>query len=610
MFQSFEVVSRPEQAAPRIAALRALFPKLGINAFLVPHADEYQGEYLPPSAERLAFLTGFTGSAGIALIMEKEAVVFVDGRYTTQLAAQVDPALMSGGDLVGEPPHVFLAGRRPKGLKLGIDPWLHTLKEIEQLKQALSGFGGELVLVEDNPVDRIWSDRPAEPKGKISIQPDHLAGQKASEKLGSLASMLSGKNADALLVSDPTAVAWLFNIRGLDVAHTPSPLSRAIIRRDGGAMIFIDSDKIDDPVRADLARLADLAEPADFGPAVTDLARAGAMILLDPAQAPFAVVRLIEAAGGHWSGQADPVVLARAIKNAAELSGSRQAHLQDGAAMVSFLHWLDCQEPGSVSEIDVAEALEDARRRTGDRMQNPLKDISFETISGAGPNAAIIHYRVTTDTNRMLNAGEMYLVDSGGQYQNGTTDITRTFAIGTVPAEQRRFFTLVLKGMIAISAARFPVGTRGQDIDPLARIALWKAGADYGHGTGHGVGSYLSVHEGPQRISRAGGAVLEPGMIISNEPGYYLPGSFGIRIENLLVVTEATPVDGGDRPMLGFETLTWCPIDARLIDTALLTREELVWLDAYHGEVRERLSPLVADAAERAWLEAATRPLT
>ncbi|TPW28024.1 aminopeptidase P family protein [Martelella alba] len=610
MFQSFEVVSRPDQAAPRIAALRALFPELGINAFLVPHADAYQGEYLPPSAERLAFLTGFTGSAGIALIMEETAIVFVDGRYTTQLAAQVDPALISAGDLVGAPPHVFLAGRKPHGLKLGIDPWLHTLKEVEQLKQALAGFGGGLVLVDANPVDRIWSDRPAEPMGKISIQPDHLAGEPARGKLGAIAAMLAGKHADALLVSDPTAVAWLFNIRGLDVAHTPSPLSRAIIRRDGTAMIFIDPDKIDDEVREYLTPLAGLAPPEEFGPAVSELAKAKATMLLDPAQAPFAVVRLIEGAGGIWEGQPDPVVLARAVKNGAELSGSRQAHLQDGVAMVSFLAWLDRQDPGSVSEIAAAEALEDARRKTGDRMQNPLKDISFETISGAGPNAAIIHYRVTTDTNRMLQAGEMYLVDSGGQYQNGTTDITRTFAIGTVPAEQKRFFTLVLKGMIAISAARFPVGTRGQDIDPLARIALWKAGADFGHGTGHGVGSYLSVHEGPQRISRAGSAELKPGMIISNEPGYYLPGKFGIRIENLLVVTEAAPVAGGDRPMLGFETLTWCPIDARLIDTALLTREELVWLDAYHGAVREKLLPLVTDAAERDWLEAATRPLT
>ncbi|AJY48424.1 aminopeptidase P family protein [Martelella endophytica] len=610
MFQTFDVTSRPEQAAPRIAALRASFAALGINAVLVPRTDEYQGEYVPRSAERLAWLTGFTGSAGIALIMEKEAIVFVDGRYTTQLKAQADPALITGGDLVGAPPPEWLTEHRPKALRLGIDPWLHTPSEVERLEKALQEIGGELVLLAANPVDPIWHDRPAEPAEPISVQKTEFAGRPAADKIAEIAGSLAAKKAGAVLISDSTSVAWLFNIRGNDVVHTPAPLARAIVRADGSAALFVAPEKVTGEAAAYLDGLADVEAPDALEGALTALAAAGKTLMLDRASVPYAVIGILEAAGGQWVHAADPVVDLRAIKNEGEKAGARAVHLQDGAAMVSYLSWLDRQTPGTVSEIDAAKALEAARAATGVNSQNPLKDISFDTISGAGPNAAIIHYRVTTETNRMLQSGEMYLVDSGAQYQNGTTDITRTLAIGEVGEEQKKFFTLVLKGMIAISTARFPVGTRGQDLDPLARMALWQAGVDYAHGTGHGVGSYLSVHEGPQRISRLGTVALKPGMILSNEPGYYRPGAFGIRIENLLLVTEATMVDGGEIPMLGFETLTWCPIDRRLILPQLLTAAEIAWLDDYHARTREKLMPLVADDAERKWLEQATEPVS
>ena len=393
------------------------------------------------------------------------------------------------------------------------------------------------------------------------------------------------------------------------MAHTPAPLSRAIVKADGSALLFLTPGKVAGEAAAHLRPLASLLPPDAISDALSAIAQAGETLLIDRAAVPYAVVRIVEAAGGKWRNAPDPVPPTRAIKNPAEQAGTRAAHMQDGAAMVSFLAWLDGQAPGTVSEIDAATALETARAETGMRMQNPLRDISFDTISGAGPNAAIIHYRVTTETSRMLQSGEMYLVDSGAQYQNGTTDITRTLAIGDVDDARKKFFTLVLKGMIAISRARFPAGTRGMDLDPLARTALWQAGVDYAHGTGHGVGSYLSVHEGPQRISRLGSAELKPGMILSNEPGYYRPGAFGIRIENLVLVKEAEPIEGGEIPMLGFETLTWCPIDLRLILPALLSPEEIAWLDGYHGEVREKLAPLVASDGERRWLEQATRPL-
>jgi len=608
MFQSFESTAEPQFGAERVAKLRAKMADLGIDGFLVPRADEYQGEYVPECAERMAWLTGFTGSAGVVLVMAEQAVVFVDGRYTTQLKEQVDGNVFIGGDLVGEPPHKWLAAHAGPRFRLGIDPWLHTKSEVAKLQQALAGKNGSVTFLASNPLDEIWSNRPAEPMGKVTIQYVEQAGDLAADKLKRMAENLPSAGASSVVLTDPSSVAWAFNIRGADLPHTPHPLARAIVHADGRAELFLDEKKTGIEQRAYLGQIAQQLPPSDFIARLKAAAAEGG-VMLDPELAPYILGGIVEEAGGKVVEAGDPVRMPRATKNKAELEGTTKAHLQDGAAMVEYLYWLDSQEPGSITEIDAVKALEAARTRVGERMQNPLKDVSFDTISGSGENAAIIHYRVTTETNRTFKANEMFLVDSGGQYVNGTTDITRTVAIGEVPDEQKRFFTLVLKGMIAISTARFPKGTRGVDLDPLARIALWKAGADYGHGTGHGVGSYLSVHEGPQRISRAAMQELLPGMILSNEPGYYRPGAFGIRIENLVYVEDSEMIEGGDRSMLGFETLTYCPIDRRLVVVDLLTDEELRWLNDYHAETREKLLPLIDDAEVRTWLKRATAPL-
>lgn len=610
MFQSFDVTSTPQFGRERVEALRARFADLGIDGFLVPRADEYQGEYVPACAERLSWLTGFTGSAGQALVTKGQAIVFVDGRYVTQLAEQVDPAVFTGGDLVGEPPHKWISGHAHKGFRLGIDPWLHTGAEVGRLERALAEKGGALVMLAQNPLDALWSARPAEPLGTVSIQTEAYAGVLAKDKIAKIAEDLRDRELAAALITDPSSVAWIFNIRGSDVPHTPHPLARAILHADGKAELFLDKRKTGIEVEAYLGQLAEQVDPVELTGRLEALAARGGGILVDPDLTPFALVELVRTHGGTVVEGSDPAKIARATKNTVELNGSAAAHVQDGVAVVEFLSWLDQQHPGTVTEIGAAKALEDARRRVGERMQNPLKDISFDTISGTGEHAAIMHYRVTTETDRPIRSGELFLIDSGAQYVNGTTDITRTIPIGPISDEQKRFFTLVLKGMIAISTARFPKGTRGCDLDPLARIALWKAGADFAHGTGHGVGSYLSVHEGPQRIARLSTQELLPGMILSNEPGYYRPGSFGIRIENLVYVREAEPIEGGDMPMLSFETLTYVPIDKYLVVTDLLTPEELQWLDDYHARTREELMPLVHDETTRAWLERVTEPFS
>jgi Xaa-Pro aminopeptidase len=610
MFQSFELTASPTHGAQRVAALRERLESLGVDGFLVPRADEFQGEYVPACAERLAWLTGFTGSAGAALVARHVAVVFVDGRYVTQLAQQTDPSVFTPGDLVREPPSDWIANHAAAGFRLGIDPWLHTIAEVRKLKSVLEAKGGALVFLETNPLDALWKDRPAEPLGRVTIQKHQHAGTLARDKIAAMAEGVKARGADAVLITDPSSVAWAFNIRGSDVPHTPHPLARALVHADGLAEIFLDSRKTGIEEKAYLTQICEIREPEALAATLAEFGRRSAVVEVDPGVVSYQLVRAIEEAGGKVREQADPCTLPRATKNEAELAGTRAAHLQDGVAMVEFLAWLDQAEPGSITEIATVEKLEECRRKVGERMQNPLADISFDSISGSGPNGAIIHYRVTRDTDRTLAPGELYLIDSGGQYRNGTTDITRTVAIGAVGETEKRFFTLVLKGMIGISTARFPAGTRGVDLDPLARIALWKAGTDYGHGTGHGVGSYLSVHEGPQRISRAAMQELLPGMILSNEPGYYRPGAFGIRIENLIVVEPARDIDGGERPMHGFETITWCPIDRRLILPSLLTEEELGWLNAYHAATREKLMPMIEDPSVRAWLEGATAPLT
>tara|TARA_R110002020_G_scaffold48286_6_gene137646 strand:+ start:10429 stop:12258 length:1830 start_codon:yes stop_codon:yes gene_type:complete len=609
MFQNFEVLSSPDQAATRLARLRTGFGASGVDAVAVPRSDEYLGESVPDCAERLAWLTGFTGSAGLVLVLEDEAHIFVDGRYAAQVRAQTDGQVFRYQDLIATPLASFLQDCGLEGLRLGIDPWTWPGSEVTRLETALKTIGGSLVLLEHNPVDAVWDDRPEPPLGTVTIQPTEFAGTLARDKLAVIAQTAAEAGADAVILADPSSVAWSFNIRGQDLPSTPHPLSRAIITATGLPRLFIDKRKTGIEAEAYLTQIADLERPSSFDEALKELGKAGATVMIDPAVASHAISLLIEKAGGTVLNAPDPARLPRACKNEAEIAGSARVHVQDGAAMVRFLAWLDRQTPGTIDEIGAATRLEQFRATTGETMQMPLKALSFDTISGAGPNAAIMHYRVNTQTNRRVNSGEMLLIDSGGQYVAGTTDITRTVAVGDVPQEQKRFFTLVLKGMIAISCLRFPEGTRGMDIDAFARIALWQAGADFAHGTGHGVGSYLSVHEGPQSISRRGTQELLPGMIVSNEPGYYRDGAFGIRIENLVTVHEPREIDGGDKPMLGFETLTLCPIDKRLILVHLLDATERAWLDAYHARVRAELSPLLSDDPALEWLETATDPL-
>ncbi|ACU48396.1 aminopeptidase P family protein [Brucella microti] len=605
-FQTFDVTTNPANGAPRVEKLRKKMAELGLDGFLVPRADEHQGEYVPPHAQRLGWLTGFTGSAGAALVLKNSAYIFVDGRYELQVRAQTDGKVFSYESLVSNPPASWLA-ENGKGLTIGFDPWLHTIYEAEALRNALEKQGGQLIPVETNLVDAVWDDQPEAPAAEVTIQPARFSGHEAKDKISEMKAAVAASGASATVLTDPSSVAWVFNIRGKDVSNTPLPLSFAIIPAQGEPELFIDERKLAIEPRAYLTQLAKLSAPADLEGHLGARAARGEAILLDPVLAAEKLRLIVTSAGGSVIEGKDPARIPRAIKNKAELDGSRAAHERDGVAMVNFLSWIDAQKPGTIDEISAAKKLEESRANAGRDFQMPLEDISFDTISGAGPNGAIIHYRVNTDTNRTLQDGELYLVDSGAQYRDGTTDITRTVPIGRIDPETVKAFTLVLKGVIAITTARFPKGTRGQDIDILARIALWKHGFDYAHGTGHGVGSYLSVHEGPQSISRKGAQELLPGMILSNEPGYYKPGAFGIRIENLIIITEPEVLPGGDIPMMGFETLTFCPIDRRLVDKALLTQEELDWLNTYHAKVRAKLSGHLGDA-ERKWLEAATAP--
>lgn len=589
--------------------LRAELRRRGLTGFIVPHADEHQSEYLPPSAERLAWLTGFTGSAGTAVVLRDEAAVFVDGRYTIQAAAQVDQSAFALQHLLDTPPWTWLKARVQPGDRIGYDPWLMTVAEVRRLEETCRAAEATLTPVSGNPIDHIWTDRPAPPLGAVTIHPTALAGEEAEDKVARLKTAISEARADAAILAQADSIAWTFNLRGADIAHNPVALAYAILPVHERPLLFIDGRKLSNSVRSRLADLAELHEPAEFAGALATLGREGAKVLLDPKGTPAAIAAAVRDAGGTIVEGADPAELPKARKNATELAGTRRAHIRDGAAMVRFLAWLDrAVLSGEVDELAAAEKLTEFRADTARRDRSELVDVSFATISGAGPNGAIVHYRVTPDTNRVLEAGSLYLVDSGGQYRDGTTDITRTVAVGQPSEEMRDRFTRVLKGHIAIATARFPAGSTGAQLDTLARAALWQAGLDYDHGTGHGVGSFLAVHEGPARISKLGTVPLEPGMILSNEPGYYKPGAYGIRIENLVVVTPAAEIPGGDRPMLGFETLTLAPIDRRLIEPALLSPAEREWLDAYHARIGPMLAHLL-DKEEQNWLMAATAPL-
>jgi len=581
-------------AAQRVHDLRAELRRQGLDAFIVPRADEHQGEYVPPHASRLAWVSGFTGSAGAAVVFLDRAAVFVDGRYTLQAQTQVDAALFEQRHLIQQPPHRWLAEQTRRGMRVGFDPWLHTASDAEKLREAVEAAGGTLVAVEENPLDRVWADPPLAP---IVPHPDALAGRTSAEKRAAVAGDLKKEHFGAAVISAPDSIAWLLNVRGGDVSRSPLPLSFAILHADGALQWFVDERKLK-------AEFGDVrVAPRDaFLPALDALK--GQRVRVDSATGAFAIHARLMAAGAVVRSGVDPCALPKAAKNPVEVEGARAAHRRDAVAMCKFLAWISREGPkGELGEIAASDRLEAFRRESPE-----FRDLSFDTISGAGSNGAIVHYHSTPQTERKLTPGELYLVDSGAQYPDGTTDITRTVAIGMPPAEAREHFTLVLQGHIALARAVFPKGTGGIQLDALARRPLWERGKDYDHGTGHGVGSYLGVHEGPQRIAKLHNSVaLQVGMICSNEPGYYKTGAYGIRIENLVVV-KSVEVSGAENEMLGFETLTLVPIDRALVVRESLTDEEASWLNAYHARVRAEIGPLL-DAQTRAWLDAATEAI-
>ncbi|OAI45501.1 X-Pro aminopeptidase [Rhizomicrobium sp. SCGC AG-212-E05] len=601
-FQTYDDTSDAATCAPRLAALRAELKKRGLDGFVVPHSDQHMGEYLPAYAERLAWLTAFTGSAGAAVVLTDKAAVFVDGRYTLQVRNQTDTKLFEPRDLVAEGPQGWISGNLPKGAKLGYDPWLHTAHGVQHLKLAAEKAGGTLVAVERNPIDAVWSDQPAPPVSPAKPHALNLAGEQSEAKRIKLGEGLKAAGTEAAVITLADSVCWLLNIRGSDVPHTPFTLAFAILHDDGGADLFLDPAKRIPELMAHLGNSVQVHSPEQFAGALD--AMKGKSVLVDPATAAAAIFDRLGKAGAKIKHGADPCQLPKACKNSLEIEGMRKAHIRDGAALARFLSWFEANAAsGELTEIDAAQQLEGFRRATG-----VLSDVSFDTISGAGSNGAIVHYRVTRSTNRTIGKDEMFLLDSGAQYPDGTTDVTRTIMVGEPTPEMRDRFTRVLKGHIALATARFPDGTIGMQLDSFARRPLWEAGLDYDHGTGHGVGSYLSVHEGPQNISKK--PVMQklmPGMVCSNEPGYYKAGAFGIRIENLVVVTQPEDL-GGERKMMGFETITLAPIDLALVEPALLTASEKGWLNLYHARVRDTLSHLL-DEETRTWLDRATQTI-
>ena len=563
-FQSFAAQGDPSHGAARVSLLRAELDRLGLAGFIVPRSDEHQNEYVPAGAERLRWLTGFAGSAGLAVVLKDAAALFVDGRYTEQVKAESDGSVFEFRHVTDEPPGEWIARNLKSGEKLGYDPRLHTPDSVARFQAACEKAGAALAPVEANPIDAIWPDRPPAPLGAISAHKMGFAGESAGSKIKRVRQAIGPSQ--GLFVSDPHNLAWLFNIRGSDVAYTPLPLGWAYLPVQGRPTVFVDGRKFTNASRVSLSRQAEILEPDALIAFIEDLGRQGARVAFDSATVPAFLTQAIERAGGKADIGADPITLMKAKKNPVELAGARAAQERDAAAMANFLAWFEREAPrGRLTEIDAVKALETFRRASP-----ALKDLSFPTISAFGPNSALPHYRVSEDSNRKIGRG-IFLVDSGAQYEDGTTDITRTIAVGRPSALMRDRFTRVLKGHIAVARAVFPAGTNGAQIDALARAPLWRAGLDFDHGTGHGIGSYLSVHEGPQRIAKSGTVALAPGMIISNEPGYYAPGAFGIRIENLVAVEERT-IPGGERPMLGLETLTLAPIDLSLVEPKLIGR--------------------------------------
>ncbi|GHA52804.1 Xaa-Pro aminopeptidase [Amylibacter ulvae] len=582
MFQTFDAKTTPKTAAPRLAQLRDVLRENGFDGFLIPRADAHQGEYVVARDMRLAWLTSFTGSAGFCAALLNNAGLFVDGRYTIQARDQVDTDLFSIQKFPDVKLGNWLVDALPDGGKVAFDPWLYTKAQIEEIEKHIAGRGVELVKSE-NLIDQIWDDQPQAPRDKMHAHPMEFAGKPHGEKRSQIAQVLRDAKQSGVVLTQPDSIAWLLNTRGSDLGQTPVALCFAMLFQDGRVALFIDPQKVDDDLREHLG--ADVAIH-DLGDLSAELIRNLGPIRVDPKTTPIAILDILQNGDVKVDFGDDPITLPKATKNTVEIDGAIAAHIRDGAAVCEFLAWLDGYDHSEpLSEIDVVKSLESFRAAT-----NQLRNISFDTISGAGPNGAIVHYRVNEDTNRTISQDDLLLVDSGAQYLDGTTDITRTIAIGKPKREAKRAFTLVLQGMIGISKLRFPVGLSGREIDAIARAPLWSAGLDFDHGTGHGVGSYLSVHEGPQGISRRSNAPLREGMILSNEPGYYKEGAFGIRIENLIYVKSAPVIRGGDaRDMYCFETLTLAPIDLRLIDRTMLNSDERDWINAYHTRVFEAL---------------------
>jgi Xaa-Pro aminopeptidase len=591
----------------RVAEFRAELARQKLDGFVLPRGDEHQGEYVSPRAERLWWLTNFAGSAGACVVLADKAAMFVDGRYTLQVQTQVDGRTFAYCHLVDNPPADWLSANAAAGQRIGYDPWLHSSDSVERLRQACAKAGAELVAVARNPVDAVWTDQPEVPLGPVVPHKLKFAGKSAADKRAEIAAKLRAERIDAAVVSAPDSLAWLLNLRGADVPHTPVALGFAIVPADDAQPLelFMEPLKLTPAVRAELGNRVRIRKPGELGEALDAWGAAKARVLTDRLTAAAWIDQRLAQGGAVLARDVCPCALPKACKNPQELAGMRAAHLRDGAAVTRFLAWLALEAPsGRYDEIALADRLLEFRKATG-----VLRDTSFSTISGAGPNGAIVHYRATPETARRLESGMVYLVDSGGQYEDGTTDITRTVAVGEVGREARERFTRVLKGHVALACARFPKGTSGSQLDVLARRALWDVGLDYDHGTGHGVGAFLSVHEGPQRIAKMPNSVaLQPGMVVSNEPGYYKTGAYGIRIENLVAVAELPAIEGWERPMLGFETLTLAPIDRNMVEAGLLDPGERAWLDAYHARVAATIAPLVDDATG-SWLAWATAPL-
>ena len=601
MRQTFDIKGGPQDGRAHLPLLRKELGTMGLDGFYVPHDDEYQNEYLPDANERLAWVSGFTGSFGSAFVFTDKAVIFADGRYTIQAADQTAPELWDREAIPEPGAFGWLAKQKLSGKKVGYDPRLMSPNDVTLLEAAAKKSGAELIAVEENPIDKAWADRPPQPMAEVAPYHVKYAGVAHDEKRAEIGKALEEDGIDAAVLTSPASLAWAFNIRGGDVMCTPLPLGRAILHKDGSADLFLDEAKVSPKLRKHLGNTVTVRPLSEIDEGLGELS--GKTVSLDPDLASAWFFDTVEAAGGKIVRQRDPVALPRACKNEAEIKGTTAAHIRDGVALTRFLHWLDTEaQSGKVTEIEAAIRLENFRDE-----YDSLKDLSFPSISGAVEHGALPHYRVSEATDRTLELGSLYLIDSGGQYPDGTTDVTRTVPIGEPTADMIRHYTLVLKGHISLATVRFPEGTTGTHLDTLARHALWQAGLDYQHGTGHGVGVYLGVHEGPHRIAKAWNAVpLMPGMIVSNEPGYYREGQYGIRIENLQYVTPPAPIEGGEIDMLGFECLTFAPLARDLIDVKLLTKEERKYVNDYHKQVWKLLNRKLPDDV-KAWLKDATK---